>query len=714
MDTKKKKLSDDELLQELVDKVELGYRFLSEPIQRARNYNTFLYIDQWDANVRIKRQNASKPVLTFNKLVPILRSIVGEQRKNTPAVDISDASIELKVPQPVLDFYNDYCRQLSYKNDLDVLLQNIFRQFIECGWGAARVLIDYESDKSFKKIIKIEPVVDIQAAFWDPSAQEFDKSDGDFCGVHQIMSKEAFERAYPEIESPISAANSNYYLPWNDGESIVIAELYRKEYFNKTIYQLSDGSEVDEEEAKEKINAQAEQIAANPDAELMGMEPLEIIDKRVVRTYKIMYYKFIQNHILKKSEWPGKILPIPYGEGDSTIIDGQRIPLPFLSETVDAQKLYNYVMSETAYAILRARKEMWLATPAHTEGHEDIWRDPDNVQGALPYNTDPLNPLSKPEVIRAQSFPPELINMAQYVSADIQDLTGRKDEAMGSETNAMSGTAIGKRQDASKLSVNVYQDNLARFARQLFKIVLDVLPNIMDEPNRKVMVRTADNKQNIVTINQRKGLNYNHQTGEFTDNIVNDVTKGQFDVQVRVDGSYDAQKAAALDFLIRLSAINPAIANLIPDLIAENSGLENAQKLINRLQTLLPPNILAQEQGKPPPPPPPPPPPDPRIVAAQMKSQTDRQANQLKQQELAQQQTEMMMNAQLKGLDYKASLNKNMAEIQKSQDSVKQAALDHASVVHSSNADLTQKIIEAETRKVDLAAQSQALKGTPL
>jgi hypothetical protein len=711
---KKEKLTDDELLQELVDKVEMGYRFLSEPIQRARNYNTFLYIDQWDAQTRILRENASKPVLTFNKLVPILRSIVGEQRKNTPAIDVSDASIEINAPQQLIDFYNDYCRELTYKCNFDVILQNVFRQFLECGWGAARVTIDYESTNSFQKVIKIEPIVDIQAAFWDPAAQEPDKSDGDFCGVHQIMSKEGFKREYPDIEAPISASNSNYYMPWNDGESIVVAELYVKEYFAKTIYQLSDGSVLEEKDAKEKINQQAQYLEENPEAVFMnGIQPLEILDKRKVRDYKIMYYKFIQNHLLKKSEWPGKTLPIPYGEGDSTIIDGQRIPLPFMAETVDAQKLYNYVMSETAYAILRSRKETFMATEGNIEGNEDVWSDPDNVQGTLTWKPDAQAPGAKPEVIRPGAFSPELINMAQYVSGDLQDLTGRKEEALGRETNAQSGIAIAKRQEASSLPVNVYQDNLARFARNLFKIVLDVLPNVMDEPDRKVMVRSADGKRRVVQINQRKGLSYDMQTGQYKDDIANDVSKAQLDVQVRVDGSYDAQKAAAFDFLIRLSAINPQISNLVADLMAENSGLENAQKLIKRLETLLPPQILAQEQGKPPPPPPQPPP-DPKIVAAQMKMQTDTQANQLKEQELMQKQQELIINAKLKGLDYQAAWNKALAEIQKSQNAVKEAALTHASTVHSSNSDLSQKIIDAQSKHVALGAQAQALKGTQL
>lgn len=706
MAKKQKKQSKQELLQDLIDKVEMGYKFMSEPIERARNNKTFLYVDQWEPNVRYARENASKPVMTFNRLVPIMRGIIGDQRKNTPAVDVRDITTNITIPQATVDNLNDYIRELAYKNNFDVILQTVFTQFMECGWGAARVRHDYDGD-TFNQIIIIDPIVDVESVFWDPLAQKDDKSDGDYCGVYEIMSKQDFENDYPNIEDAVSAANNEYYLPWIDDEAIIVCEIYVKEYFNKKIYQLSDGNSYTQEEAEAKLTQDEGWHSQNPAAQLMGVKPLEIIDERTIRDYKIKYYKFIQNHLLHESEWPGKILPIPYGEGDSTIIDGQRIPLGYLTEAFDAQKLYNYVMSETAYAILRARKEQWLTTPQQIEGFEDIWKNPDNVQGALPYNPDPLNPGAKPERIDGPTFPSDLINLAQYVSNDTSNLTGIKDEAMGQETNAISGTAIAKRQDASSKPVNVYQDNLARFAKNIFKIVLDILPNIMDTPNRKITVRSADNKSRVVTINKPTFLK---PDGSF--NVANDFTQGQFDIEVRVDGSYDAQKAAALDFLIRLAAINPQIANLIPDLMAENSGLENAQKLIQRLQTLLPPQILAQEQGKPPPPPPPPPPPDPKVVAAQLKLQGDQQNAALRQKELQLELVKLQQEAQKNGWDFVAAMNKANAEVIKSRDAVTAAHLDHANTVNDGINKLTQNMQQAQIRHVELQAQSQALKGT--
>jgi hypothetical protein len=174
---------------------------------------------------------------------------------------------------------------------------------------------------------------------------------------------------------------------------------------------------------------------------------------------------------------------------------------------------------------------------------------------------------------------------------------------------------------------------------------------------------------------------------------------------------------AAMDMLIKLAAINPAIANLVPDLMAKYSGLEFSEKLMERLQTLLPPQILAKEKGLPPPPPPPPPPPDPKIMAAQAKAQTDMQANQIKQQELQFKQQELMQKYQKAGLDYSAAKQKAAAEIMKSNNELQKAAYDRDTNVAQANADaighandIVQKIQEAEQRRADLDAQSNVLR----
>lgn len=709
--TDKDKPTDEiEKVREFMKSIESFYEYFGDHIYRARNILTFLYVDQWDNSVRQNRENLNKPTLSFNKLVPLVRAICGEQRENTPALAVRDVTVDFTVPQQQIDDFTDLVREISDYSSADVIYQIAFKQMLECGWGSARVCTKYEDANSFHQIIYIEPIVDFQSAFWDPLAQNPDKSDGDFCGVYQIVSREKFKRDYPDIEIPESVMPNSmqYFLPWDSQDAIIEGELYQKEFFTKTICELSNGKTLPKKEADELIALQEKALAEKPHLHLLGYQEITIENTRKVRDYKIRHYKFIQNKILEETVYPGKILPIPYAEGDSTVIDGRRIPLPYVQEAIDTQKMINYIGSEIASAILRSRKETVIGIAQNFEDNPDEWRNPDQVQGALTYAPGPNG--ERPEFITAPVFSESLMAAYQNSNNDLQSVTGRYDEANGRETNAQSGSAIAQRRNASSKPVKVYTDNLARFIRQIGLIIMDLVPHIYDGKDRTVVVRGADGATRKVVLNQRKGMKYNAM-GDMEDEISNDVSKGKYDIEVRVDGSFDAQRAAALDFLLRYGAVNPNAVNLIGDMVAENSGLESASKLIKRLETLLPPAILAQEKGLPPPPPSPPPPPPPQLIIEQMKMETAKGDQQVAQAKQAAEMAKIQMDGQAMGLDYQAAYTKSMAEIIKSHNSVKEAALDHDAKVTTAHNGLTQKIIDAETKRVALDAQSRTLRG---
>lgn len=702
-----------------IDDIEDFYNGFNDYIYRARNILTFLYVDQWDYQVRINREAVGKPTLSFNQLVPMLRAICGEQRDNTPALAVRDISTNFKVPQQQIDDLTDLLREIFYRSDADIVFQIAFKQMLECGWGTCHVRTKYENNEDFRQCIYIEPVVDFQAAFWDRRAQLPDKSDGDFCGVYQIISREQFRREYPDIEEPESlTTNGDYYLPWVDEDAVVIGEIYRKEYFTKTLVELSHGKTLEKKDADKLLKMQDKALEEHPHLEDLGYQRIEVAkdengnDKiRKLVDYKMKHVKFIQNAMLEETNYPGKILPLPYGEGDSTVIDGQRIPLPYVQESIDAQKLINYIGSEIAYAIVRSRKETIIGTETNFEGNPDVWQNPEQVQGALTYKVDSSG--NKPEFINPPIFNPVLLQTYGNFIGEIQRTTGYNNEAQGIETNAHTEGAIAMRQSASRLPVNVYQDNLKRLIKNVGSIILDLAPHIIDN-EQTVIVRGHDNNTRQVTFNKRSGMRMNAD-GELEDVISNNLKDGKYDIEVRVDGNFDEQRAAALDFLLKLAAVNPAVGNLIPDMIAENSGLEQSQKLIERFKTLIPPQILAKEEGKPPPPPPPPPPSPPEIIVAQIKSQNELKIAQMKQ---ASEIAKIQMEAQLKGGDYKttyyqalADITKANAEVIKSNNAVKESALDHSATVQEAHSDFAQSLINAEIKRATLDAQSKTLRG---
>jgi hypothetical protein len=678
--------SESSKLDDFVSDVEAFYTYFNEHIFRARNFLTFLYVDQWEPQIRNERNAIAKPTLQFNKLVSIIRGILGEQRNNTPALAVRDISTHLTVPQSMIDTLTDLIREIFYYSDADVVFQVAFKQMLECGWGTCRVITKYAGPDTFDQIICLEPIVDFQVAYWDPVAQEPDKSDGDFCGLYTIVSKTHFKRMHPDVPNPESLMgyNMTYYLPWNNDEAVVVCEMYRKEYFKKKIVKLSNGMTLDEKEAKEFLALQDEAMTGDDMLSMIGMEKVEIEDERTVDDFKIKHYKFVQNKILDETNWPGKILPIPYGDGDSTIIDGRKIPLPYIQDAIDVQKMINYVASEVAYAILRSRKETIMATPSNVRGFEDVYRNPEQVQGALMYNPDEQTK-EPPKFMNPPVMSPEIMQVHNEIVQDLQQILGRYEESRGQQSNAISGVAIAKRKAAGNNAVNVYQDNLKRLMKSVGRIMLDLIPHIYDSHDRNVIVRSSDNKTRQVTLNKRKGYIFRSADGEPEPILENDVSKGKYDIDVRVDGTFDEQKQAALDFFLGISQANPQVFNLIADLLAETSGLENAQKLMERFKTLVPPQILAQEEGKPMPPPPPPPPPPPEVILQTQKNQLLMQANANKAKQMALDEQKMMIEQQNNGMSHQVSLAKAAAEVAKAHVDKDIALLNHGTAIHANS-----------------------------
>jgi hypothetical protein len=696
--------SDETLLRDLSKKVDSWYAYFNEHIQRARNFLSFLYTDQWDQQVRQNREGLSKPTLQFNKLVPIVRGIIGDQRDDSPQIAVIGVGED--IDQQAVDLRSDALRHIAYESDSDVIYQNCFKGMLEVGYHAAGVSTDYENEDTFKQKMFLEVSPDYQSFFFYTAAQEADKSDGDFCGYYVTISKDHYNRLYPEKPNPVSATNT-YYFKWVTRDTVTICYIYYKEYFQKKLVLLSDGQEIEKSEATKLIKMQEALYEADPDQfDLLGMEPIEIVNERSVNDWKIKRCQFVQNAILEKTDWPGKLLPWVYFDGDSTVIDGERLPIPFIQDAIDTQKMINYTGSEIAYHILTSRSEKFMGTPSNFKGYEEQWRNPQQVQGALLANPDDLSG-KMPEVINPPVFNAALLQSYQNSTQDLQQITGRYEEVRGAKSNAISQIAIAERKESSNAPVNVYSDNLSRGIKQLGKIQLELLPFVYDT-KRTIMTRNIEGKGKSVEVNKPVGMEYNDK-GELQDVLENDMKKGSYDIEIRVDGSFTSQLAKQFDTFARFIAINPQNAALVGDLMAAVSGLPNAPKLEKRLETLVPPQILAQEKGEPPPPPPPPPPPDPMVMLAQQDLQLKDKKITL---DAMNDEKKLQIEAQSKGINAAATFAKARAEIKKSENDLKGKLIGHAvnAGIAKSQQASDEKIAEAETRRATLDEQAGTLK----
>jgi hypothetical protein len=676
----KKSVEKSEKLLDLCKKADDWYSYFSDHLGRARRILTFIDVDQWDNKVKSDRESLSKPVLTFNKLRPILNSIVGEQRAHSPQPTIR--GISDKNNQNDIDFRTDLIRQISANSNADMVYETAFEGMVAIGWGWGKVGIDYENPETFKKCVYLQEL-DYQSGFADPAAIKPDKSDGEYGGTIILMSKEEYDRKYPDFPNP-QDPGSYYYIQWNTRQVVPVADIWLKEYSPMTIVQLSDGREMEKEKANELIANQQSQR----DAQLLSLqqmpvlmdeliEPLEIVNERTTKKCALKHYRFVRNHILEETDFPGEELPIVYFEGKSVVINGERVPLSYIEPAIDSQVFLNYIRSEQAHSILTSRKEQFLGTEENFEGYEDMYRNPQQVQGALYANPDGTTG-QMPQIISPTPFNQALSEAAQEMSVDIVQSLGRPDELRGYQTNAISGDAIRRRQEAGKNPVNIYTDNLSRGIKQMCKVMLGLFPHVYAEDNREVNIKTAQGKVQKMILNKRTNR-FTFNNDEIKEEIENNMTEGNYDIEIRVDGTFDEQIKDQLDALTSLYQVMPNAAPATIDLYGKLISIQDSHELVERLSTMLPSDIKALKEGKEPPPPQP----NPMMMIEQGKLQAEMKNIELKQQEaqinaqvkmaeievskekLINERAKMSIEAQLQGIDASVAIEKANAEVLK-------------------------------------------------
>ena len=622
------------------ENIETWNSFFNENIVRGKDDMNFCLRDQWTAVERSEFTRLFKPAMTFNKIYPEIKKTVGEQRKNKP--DLIVRSLTGKSTQQQIDLRADLVRTISYQSQNDLVYQTAFKSALTMGFGAFQVCIDYENPRSFNKIIKFDMITDAIRTFFDPKAVKPHKGDGDFCARNYTFGRKEFDATYPYITNPVSYSDPFTLLDFEiqSRDTIVICDYFVKEWFPLTIHQLSNGQVVTDKEwdnLQKLFKEQKELVKGSIVGGIIMKEMPRIISTRQTQDYYIMHYRLLQNQIIDFMRWPSKCLPIIFVDGDSYFIQGQQYSRSFIHEARDAQKCVNYFGSEIAAEVKNRRREQWLATPDNIIGYEQQWRNPELQMGALMAKPDPKTgqmPIKQPP----WDLSPALMQNFQRATMDIREILGvsENDQLQGKD---ISGTARRERKLESSMSAYVYFDNLNQAIEQAGRVVLDLLPYIYGNDERNVNISKKDGSSQTITLNKKTS----------DGDMENQMTAGDYDIEIDTGPSFAVQKEVALEFLQGIIQASPQIFPLIGDLYASNLDVQFMPQIKERLQTLVPPEILAKEAGEPPPPPQP----NPQQQMMQMEMQEKQQRLQLDAQKIANDQqkldiekAKLMMDAQ--------------------------------------------------------------------
>lgn len=529
----------------------------------------------WPEAERERREASGRPVITVNRLPQFVRQVTGDIRRINPAIKVIPGD-ERSSPE-IAEILEGLTRQIEYNSGASAIYETATEQAAMCGMGAFRILAEYADDESFDQEIRIRHVPNPFAVYWDPTARMPTREDAGFVFITEQMSEKDFRDTWPDA-ALIDAehdGDTDGLENWRDDASIVVAEYIWKEPVKRKIALSFDGTTL----------ADPEQIKV---AEALGV----VIKSRTVDTHKVMWAKISGKDVLDgPTELPCRHIPVVAVMGEEVPVGDEVVRTSVIRWAKDPARLYCYYSSTMAEVLALQPKSPYMVTAKQIAGQEANWaRASDENLPFLVYNPD------EKAGGAPQRVPPPMVSqgvMAELARAsdDMKATTGIYDAAVGAQSNETSGVAIRQRQMESDIATSVYSDNLAKSIEHCGRIILDMIPRIYDAP-RMVRIMGQDEQEQIVGVNQPFADPMTGQSG-----VINAITRGKYDVRVAVGPNYTTRRQEAAESMMAFVQAVPMAGQVAADLIAKAMDWPDADKLADRLERILPPNVAGQEQN---------------------------------------------------------------------------------------------------------------------
>ena len=553
---------------------------------------------QWPADVLSTRGSVqgqtlnARPCLTINKLPQHIKQVTNDQRQNRPAGKVIPADDKADIA--VAEIFDGLVRYIEYISDADVAYDTACENQVTFGEGYIRLYTDYCDDDSFNQDIRIGRVRNSFAVYMDPTIQDPCGADAEWCFITEDILKDEYERDYPNA-MPISSLMSQGVGDqsageWINEDTIRIAEYYYAEYEKTTLNLYPNGESyyADAPEAKQMTQ--------------MGLAPTKT---RKVNRRKIKYCKINGFEILDEKDWAGKCIPVIRVVGNEFEVDGRMFVSGILRNAKDAQRMYNYWVSQEAEMLALAPKAPFIGYGGQFEGYEMQWKTANtNNWPYLEVNPDVTDGQGGVLPLPQRSQPPMaqngLIAAKMGASDDIKATTGQYDSSLGQTSNERSGKAILARERQGDTGTYHYVDNLARAVRYVTRQIVDLIPKIYDT-QRIAQIVGLDGDSDSVKIDPdqpepvREIVN---EEGIVLERIYNPGV-GKYDVRVTTGPSYMTKRQEAMEAMSQILQGNPQLWAVAGDLFIKNMDWPGAQEMAKRFAKTIDPKLLGDDDKSP-------------------------------------------------------------------------------------------------------------------
>ena len=550
--------------------------------------------DQWDSRVKREREVEGRPTLVFNQLPVFVDQVLGDQRESRPATKIHPVDNKGSVDSAKI--LEGLVRSIKYLSKADVAHDTAFQQAVDGGFGYWRVLTEYDEDSPFVQNIKIVPIADQMSVVFDPSAEQWDKTDAEWLFLYRRISNDVFAKKFPGKDpTPLQIKGVSGTI-WYDKSNVTVAEYFKKKRKKVKMFQLLPGGEIVDQDKIDQYKEEGRILEELPEE---GIPPgmWYVAQKREIDSYTIVRYLVCGHDILEdETEWPSKFWPVVPVWGKETNIQGKRYLRGLLRFAKDPQKAYNLSRNSEIEQYAMLPKAPKIVTPRMLEGHEEAWKNANKrVYPFLYVNPDPEMP-GWPQ----DSIPPQVSTALAHSTAtareELKHTIGIFSPHMEKIPGNVPDRAFKRILGESDVGTYEFIDNLARALELEDRILIELIPHIYDT-ERVIRIRDIDGTTNPVEINKPVLMqNPQNPSSGPIERVLNDLTVGRYDVVVTMGPAYSTARAEAVEHMMELIRAAPNIAPFIVDKLAKSMDFQDAEVIANRLKAGVVPKTVMTPQ----------------------------------------------------------------------------------------------------------------------
>lgn len=538
-------LEDEALYRTLRQWFEIDATHSQEWRKQAREDFDFAANDQWDENTRRELEAQERPVITFNRVLSVIKAVAGIEingRHETIFIprgtDVGDVKIN--------EFLTQASQWMSDGCDAEDEQSEAFQDALVCGMGWTEAVISYDEDGDGKYVeVKVDPL----EMFWDRDARSKNLIDAKrMWRVRRMQLEDA--RSFVESlgvnvpDSELSADWANMYgtesdvlrpvedrrlreenisLPHDPRAEVYIVQVQWKQ--RERYWRVADiGSPQTQDLSDEEFNV-FKQRAQQIGVEIIAVPLFRNVYKQaflgktllgpVRRAPAIDRFSFScitgEKH-RNKGTWFGLV---------RLMRDPQMWANKWLSQTL-------HILNSTAKGGIIAEQDAFedqrQAEQSYAQSDRITWA----ASGAIGKN----KIMQKPGV----GIPTAYVNLLEFAITSIRDVTGINMELLGMRDANQPGILEAQRKQAALTILATMFDSLRRFRKEVGRIRLNYIQNYLSD-GRLIRIAGPDGE--------------GYQNAQ----LLRDKTVGQYDVIVDDAPTSPNQKDQTWGMLMQLMPV---------------------------------------------------------------------------------------------------------------------------------------------------------------